>query len=64
MSLSQLKKDVAVLHKALNSSVEDPKWKKQANEILEILKKLDHLSIDEKQRQNAEVLTWYAFSSA
>ena len=59
MSLSQLKKEVDLLHKALNVNAKVPEWKKRSDEVTTLLKEYEQLSLEEKPRQNAEVLVWY-----
>ena len=58
-TINVLKKEVDLLHKALNINVKIPEWKKQSKKIIELLKEYEQLSLDEKQCQNAEVLAWY-----
>lgn len=40
-NLVTLKKEVDVLHKAFNATVEVPEWKKQSDEIIKCLKRLE-----------------------
>ena len=59
MSLSQLKKDVSVLHKALNINQAVPAWKKQQVKIELLLKEWEVVPEEEKDQVNREVLAWY-----
>ena len=59
MCLSQLKKDVAVLHKALNIDQTVPGWKVQSDKVQALLKGYDLLTVEEKDQSNREVLEWY-----
>jgi flagellar biosynthesis/type III secretory pathway protein FliH len=60
-SLTNLKREVEVLHKALNLKAEVPEWKKQSDLIQQLLKENEELS-EEKQEANMEVLEWYRAS--
>ena len=59
MNINSLKHEVELLHKTLNINQTVPDWKKQSEEILDILKEIDQLNIDEKQRQNEEAIAWH-----
>jgi hypothetical protein len=58
MSLSNLRKEVELLHKVLIPSVV-PEWKKRSDEIQQLLKEYYELSDAEKQQQTEETYQWY-----
>ena len=59
MNINSLKHEVELLHKTLNIDQAVPDWKRQSDKVNDLLKGYEQLSLEEKQRQNTEVLEWY-----
>ena len=58
-TINALKKEVDLLHKALNIKAKVPEWKQRSTDIQALLKEYDTLTEQEKEKQTQETYEWY-----